>query len=148
MICDGLLLHFGFTFVKTSMFFALLFRAWNLHRCVINFGIDLDMRPKTSSNSMTLAMDFNSFTLQKTRMFENFPDFVRYQCLHGLLMRSGIDIASILVACWHNFSYGPTVGALNAESPKRTFPKLQKVIWSRNRCFSYGFLPYFACAKL
>ena len=45
---------------------------------------------------------------------------------------------------------GPTVGALNAESPQKNFfTKIEnKNIWSRNRCFSYGFPPYSACAKL
>ena len=44
---------------------------------------------------------------------------------------------------------GPTVGALNAESPKITFSNIsKKVSWSRNRCFSCGFALYFACAKL
>ena len=39
--------------------------------------------------------------------------------------------------------YGPTVGALNAESPKRIFfKKIKKAIWSRNKCFPYGFPPY------
>ena len=45
--------------------------------------------------------------------------------------------------------YGPTVRALNAESPnKKHFEHFQKVSWSRNRLVSYGFAPYFACAQL
>ena len=44
----------------------------------------------------------------------------------------------------HEGHSGPTVGALNAESPKQFFPKFRKIIWSQNKCFSYGFAPYFA----
>ena len=44
--------------------------------------------------------------------------------------------------------YGPTVGALNAESTKRLFFKTPKTSWSRNERFSYGCAPSFACAKL
>ena len=48
-----------------------------------------------------------------------------------------IDLTSI---------HGPTVGALNAESPKRTFSNISKQkSWSRNICF---FLPYFACTRM
>ena len=42
----------------------------------------------------------------------------------------------------------PPWGLSTPRAPKELFPKFQKVIWSRNRCFSYGFAPYFACAKL
>ena len=41
------------------------------------------------------------------------------------------------------------MGALNADSPKIYFSKVsKKVIWSRDMCFSFGFPPNFACAKL
>ena len=37
---------------------------------------------------------------------------------------------------------GPTVGALNTESPQRTFSTtIKRVNWSRNRRLSYGFAP-------
>ena len=41
---------------------------------------------------------------------------------------------------------GPTVGPLNAESPKSNNHKKKK--GSRNRRFSYGLATYFACANL
>ena len=56
------------------------------------------------------------------------------------IARSINDSSSGKLGSW---SYGPTVGALNAESPKELFPKFQKIIWSRNICFSHRFAPYF-----
>ena len=39
----------------------------------------------------------------------------------------------------------PHRGGSQHREPKTIFsPKSQKVIWSRNVCFSYGFAPYFA----
>ena len=42
--------------------------------------------------------------------------------------------------------HGPSAGALDAESPKSK--KQGKTFCSRHRRFSYGFIPYFACAEL
>ena len=35
-------------------------------------------------------------------------------------------------------------GSQRGEPQKNFFQNVKKVIWSRNRCFSYGFVPYFA----
>ena len=48
---------------------------------------------------------------------------------------------------WHLVEEECTVGALNAKSPQSFF-LLLLIIWSRHRRSSYGFSPYFACAKL
>ena len=39
-------------------------------------------------------------------------------------------------------------GSQHRKTQKNFFQNFEKVIKSRNRCFSYGFPPYFACAKL
>ena len=39
-------------------------------------------------------------------------------------------------------------GSQRREPQKNFFNKFEKVIWSRDMCFSYGFPPYSACAKL
>ena len=44
--------------------------------------------------------------------------------------------------------YGPTVGALNAKSPKIIFQFVHKNKLVAKYEFSYGFTSYFACAKL
>ena len=43
--------------------------------------------------------------------------------------------------------YGPAVGLSTPRAPKELYNN--KIIsWSRSRRFSYGFAPYFSCAKL
>ena len=56
-----------------------------------------------------------------------------------------VQYGGTVVRCYGD---GPTVGALNAESPKIFVHLFFLVSWSWNKCFSYGIAPYFACAKL
>jgi hypothetical protein len=49
-------------------------------------------------------MNLLVFTLQKNIMFDDFPDFCRYQWLHYFLMSFGIEFGSILGAFWDKCS--------------------------------------------
>ena len=42
----------------------------------------------------------------------------------------------------------PPWGLSTPRAPKNFFKNVQKVSWSRNKCFPHGFAPYLACAKL
>ena len=45
--------------------------------------------------------------------------------------------------------YGPSAGALDAESPKsKNYKNKRKHLLVAKQAFSYRFVPYFACAKL
>ena len=46
------------------------------------------------------------------------------------------------------YQMAPPWGLSAPRTRKTFFQNFKKVIWSRNMCFSYGFPPYFACAKL
>ena len=45
----------------------------------------------------------------------------------------------------NTITMAPSWGLSTPRAPKELFPKIQKnIIWSRNKCFPYGFAPCFA----
>ena len=92
-----------------SMFLALLFRAWILHRFGMDFDIIFDdclmiFLPAHWNCQTTFCDDRSTdsliFTCQKNTMFRDFPLLFRYKFLHRSLLSCCIDFSSF----WHQFA--------------------------------------------
>ena len=84
-------------------------------------------------------------------MFGHLDNHVNQRC-GANFGRPGLKLflKSVSVICFKTAfrQYGPYAGALDAESPKSYLINKITTVWSRNRCFPYGFAQYFACAEL
>ena len=69
----------------------------------------------------------------------------RYSCgpLAGIILLYILHIFKICGGGGAADTMARPWGLLTPRAPKELFPTFQKIIWSRNRCFSYGCAPYF-----
>ena len=100
-----------------SIILASFFRAWLLHKCFIDFGMDLDvifdgfwylsrshMQPSKPSKTIVFTMKFNDFTILRNMFLDDFPSLFRDKFLHWFLMSCCIYFGSLLVPFWYQCS--------------------------------------------